>query len=252
MENGTPRPWERQSWESSAAFRAFYEFYLPQDPPRSIDEAYRLSRARKGIIEDSRKRAPGTWRRWSQGNGLSWIDRASAWDKHLVDTANAAIEAQWAVKLMGETEVIGRLSEQGRINIGDFLTQKEVPYRDKHGDAVKDQDGNILTYETWDINWDAVHENGHLIKSITSTRYGPKIELHDGQAALVHVGRHLQLFTDNIDLTSKGKPLQTTEHLNDQQLANALGRLSQIGMALASGDNLHGTAGSPESDDPER
>lgn len=37
-----------------------------------------------------------------------------------------------------------------------------------------------------------------------------EVELHDAQAALVHIGRHEKLFTDKTDLTSDGKPITVT------------------------------------------
>jgi len=91
------KPWERQPWETSAGFRAFHEFYLPQKPPRSVDEAYRNCYAQHyGLQHDeirvAKKRASGTWRNWSRGNrgyngrpikdATSWAKRVGAWDDY--------------------------------------------------------------------------------------------------------------------------------------------------------------------------
>lgn len=255
-------PWERQNWESGTAFRAFREFYLSQDPPRSIDEAFRrYRRQRRGITEAPNKRCPGTWRRWSLGidrdgvkldeNVRTWIERADAWDQHRVDVSNAAIEARWQAEIMGKTEVLGRLSEQGRVNPGIFFTKKQGIIYNKKGAPLLDEDGNPLTQEYEDIDWDVVREKGHLIKSLARTQYGWKIEMYDGQAALVHMGRHMQLFTDAIDLTSNGQPLAGAENMSDEQLKDALTRLSQVGLALAGGENVCSAENQPAGEHPE-
>lgn len=254
-----PKPWEMQPWDTPGSFRAFREFYIAQDTPRSVSEAYRRSRLKRGIIDTHRKNAPGRWRSWSRGwdaegksipGALTWEERADAWDKHLADIANAQIEEHWRKKIMGDVEILGRLSEHGRIDIGIFIRERELPLRDGDGNLVKDTDGNVLTYATWDIDLEMVKRHGHLIKSISSTRYGPKIEMHDGQTALVQMGRHYKLFTDSIDLTTGGRPLQNTEHLSDEQLRNAIHQLSEIGMALAGGSPLPEAEGRTAGDDP--
>lgn len=80
--------WKRQEWDTSTSYKAFADYYLSQEPPRSVDQAYRLQ---KGYTQGTQKRATGTWRNWSQGktaNGapipgaVSWEKRASAWDDH--------------------------------------------------------------------------------------------------------------------------------------------------------------------------
>jgi len=254
-----PKPWEMQPWDTPRSFRAFREFYLAQDPPRSVSEAYRRSRFKRGIVDPKNKPASGRWQYWARGqdnNGkpipgaLSWEERAVAWDKHLAAIASAQIEEHWRKKVMGEAEILGRLSEHGRIDIGIFIREREMPLRDGDGNPIKDADGNIMTYATWDIDLEMVKRYGHLIKSISSTRYGPKIEMHDGQTALVHMGRHRKLFTDSFDLTTGGKPFQNMEHLSDEQLRNAIHQLSEIGMALTGGNPLPETEGGAAGDDP--
>lgn len=251
--------WERQPWETATDFR-YFKFYLEQEIPRSVDEAYRAWRINKGIETVSSQRAPGSFRNKAFAydkhgvkiqDAYTWKQRAEARDDHLTSIANAAVEAQWIKEAMGATEVLGRLAQQGRINIAEFFTVKDVPFRDGEGEFVRDADDNIMTQQVHEINWETVNRYGHLVKSITPTRYGPKLELHDGQAALVHTGKALKLFTDNIDLTSAGKPLQNTENMNDEQFRSSLGQLAEISLEITGGRGLHATAGSTESDDPE-
>jgi hypothetical protein len=253
------KPWERQPWETATYFRRFHTFYLPQNPPRSVNKSFRLFKLHGGHEVEPNKTAPGSWRYMSRGmdkngikikNALTWVERADLWDKHLTDIANAEVEARWAKQIMGKTEVLGRLSQQGRINIGEFYTTKQVPFQDLEGNAIVDENGNIQIYEVFEIDWAFVKENGQLIKSITPTRYGNRLELHDGQSALVHMGKSLKLFTENIDLTSNGQPLQTMENLNDDQFSCAVGNLAQIGLAVAGRKSVPATTSIPEGDDP--
>jgi len=84
---------------------------------------------------------------------------------------------------------------------------KVLYYGDKAFFFVDDEGNEVARYS---LNWEAVKEKGHLIKTITSTSKGhPKIELHDGQTALIHLGKHHRLFVDRVDVTSDGKSIQT-------------------------------------------
>jgi hypothetical protein len=69
---------------------------------------------------------------------------------------------------MTADEALNRLADQARGDIGDFLGK-----------------GGILNLE------DAKDQGlTHLIKSISWTKYGVKIELYDAQAALMHIDRY--------------------------------------------------------------
>ncbi|HSW63413.1 MAG TPA: terminase small subunit [Dissulfurispiraceae bacterium] len=113
----------------------------------------------------------------------------------------AAVEARIREAAMQTAEVLSRLAEQARANIGEFIIVKQVAL-----DAPEDQDEQdpdqpdtstgVNTVTVMEIDWEQVKARGHLIKRITPGRYGTTIELHDGQTALVHIGRNLKLFTD--------------------------------------------------------
>ena len=90
---------------------------------------------------------------------------------------------------MQSDEVLNRLGQMARANIGDFV--------------IVDEAGSVTG-----LNADTVREFGYLIKRLEVDPDKIKIELYDGQAALVQIGKHLQLFTERVDLTSGGKPLQ--------------------------------------------
>lgn len=91
--------WERQRWDTDASFARFHEYYLSQEQPRSIDDAYRHYYAaarglQVGHKRVTQKRAPGQWRRWARGqNGKgkpipgakTWEERAAAYDNYLAE-----------------------------------------------------------------------------------------------------------------------------------------------------------------------
>jgi hypothetical protein len=104
-------------------------------------------------------------------------------------------------------EVLRILSEQARGNIREFIEPL-------HG-------GNWL----FDIQGD--DKPMHLVKSLTMSKRGNKIELYDAQAALVHIGRHYKIFTDRqeIDANVAITPYQDlTDDELESQLATAEGR----------------------------
>lgn len=127
-------------------------------------------------------RQAGYKKEWSAGSFLMRIPEV-----------RAAIEQRLKEAAMQADEVLSRLAEQGRIDISDFVQDVTIPLVGKDGELVGEMQGIRL-------NWDAIRAHGHLVKSVTATQYGPKIELHDGQKALELIGRHLALFTDNIAL----------------------------------------------------
>jgi phage terminase small subunit len=96
---------------------------------------------------------------------------------------NAEIQAAIAVALdevMPASEVLTRLAQHARSDIRDFL--------------AFDADGKVLG-----LQLDRAAPL-HLVKSITPTKYGDKVELHDPQAALTQLGKYHKLWTDRIEL----------------------------------------------------
>lgn len=94
---------------------------------------------------------------------------------------------------MGTDEVLTRLAEQARADIGLLFK------RDEKGAIVIDWDKIVPPEEEPEIGAAPDLEKrtlGHLIKSIAFTRHGPKVELYDGQRALELIGKHHGLFKD--------------------------------------------------------
>lgn len=77
---------------------------------------------------------------------------------------------------MGADEVLLRLAEQARADVGDFI---KIDGRGKVSLDLKraQREGKL-----------------RLVKKLTPTQFGMKLELHDAQAALVHLGKHHGLF----------------------------------------------------------
>lgn len=106
--------------------------------------------------------------------------------------ANVSIKGRIKQRLdelaMEVDEVLLRLADQARTDMGLFV--------------VKGDDNLTL-------DWEKLKEAGltHLVKSLTPTRYGTRIELHDAQAALVHLARSHGMFKDRVDITSGDEPI---------------------------------------------
>lgn len=86
-----------------------------------------------------------------------------------------AIRVRVAETAMSADEVLLRLADMARSSMGDFINEA----------------GSL------DLKQAALRDKLHLIKSYTITdKGGERIELHDAQTALVHLGRHHGLFVD--------------------------------------------------------
>jgi len=83
---------------------------------------------------------------------------------------------------MQASEALWRLAGQARGDVSMFV--------------IEGEDG-------FEINWPNVRKFGYLVKSISHTRQGPKIVLHDSQKALELIGKHFAIFTDRIEMNWK-------------------------------------------------
>jgi phage terminase small subunit len=100
---------------------------------------------------------------------------------------------------MQTDEVLTRLTQQARVNMGDFLIEVEIFDSD-----------NVIVEKKIRLNWDMVREYGYLIKRLSWSRNGdPILELHDSQTALVQIGRARKLFVDQVE---------DTHHLDQTQV----------------------------------
>ena len=124
------------------------------------------------------------------------------------------IKARLREASLSADEVLMRLSEQARVNIADFVREGTEP--------VYDKDGNLLgERQVVEIDWNAVKKRGHLIRSTTNTRAGPKLELHDAQSALITIGKAHKLFVD------REIPVNVNLNVTADELAQARAKAQQ-------------------------
>jgi len=102
------------------------------------------------------------------------------------------ISEHFTASAMSRDEALQRLAEQGRVNIGDFF--------------MVNQEGKLT------LDFARVMSHGYLIKSLTWTKTGPRIELHDAQRAIELIAKHHGAFVDRqeLDVTSGGEPMDIT------------------------------------------
>ncbi|MFA5151019.1 MAG: terminase small subunit [Clostridia bacterium] len=98
------------------------------------------------------------------------------------DEVQQAIQDRLSASAMSADEVIEAIGEIGRASIEDLMDV--------------DENGRLS------FNFKRAKEQGklHLIKSITPTPSGTKVELHDRMRALELMGKHHKLFTENVQL----------------------------------------------------
>ena len=102
---------------------------------------------------------------------------------------NIAIEVEKRIneKAMTADEVLLRLAKQARGAASDFIeVNAGLPF----------------------LNWQTLADADKLdlIKKLSYDKEGrPVVEFYDAQAALVHIGKHLKLFTDKLEHTGSGK-----------------------------------------------
>lgn len=114
----------------------------------------------------------------------------------------AAIDEMMKEQTMAATEVLARLTMMARGDLGDFagLSEKELAEHPQ-------------SYLLHTIKRRTIPQRGSDVEPIVEI----EIKLHDPQAALVHIGKHLGLFTEKVDLTSGGERiiLQTGMSLDE-------------------------------------
>lgn len=113
------------------------------------------------------------------------------------DSIQALISARIAAIVMSADEVLLRLADQARGSVESFLTIEDGFWKI---DITKAKTASAL----------------HLIKKLKEGEHGLEIELYDAQAALVHLGKHLGLFSDrqmNLNVDLKGLTNEQLERI---------------------------------------
>lgn len=123
----------------------------------------------------------------------------------LKDSIRELVEQRISEKAMSADEVLTRLAEHARGDMGDFLDISSMGFQVDLSDAVEKGLTHLIKKvkqrTTTTLSKDGVETETSDIE----------IELYDAQAALVQIGRHHKLFTDKTDITSNGEPIKYVE-----------------------------------------
>lgn len=141
-------------------------------------------------------------------------------------------------RAMGKDEDLLRLAEQARATLAPFfkLSERETEHPLPTEEILSERKEPILgndvpvyrtIYQVRSIvlNLEALLDPdlSRLVKKFTdSPKTGLSVELHDAQAALVHIGKHLKLFTDKHDV-DLNLHMDGLEKLLDQIYGDAQG-----------------------------
>ena len=107
-----------------------------------------------------------------------------------------AINDRLAEKCMSADEVLLRLADMARSDIGDLVLIRE--------------DGS------WTVDWKTVKGKTHVIKKAYDTKHGLSFELYDAQAALEKIGRAHGIFKSVHEHTGKdGGKIEHEHGLSD-------------------------------------
>jgi phage terminase small subunit len=129
----------------------------------------------------------------------------------------AEIKARLEASAMTTDEVLARFAQQVRFDPTPYLLFQEV--------FDENEDAPVKVLMGIDIDKLQADGLGYLIKTISKTRTGVRIEWHDGQRALELIGKHLGLFKEQIEHSGKIDIAKVGEMGDDEleQLAKRLG-----------------------------
>lgn len=128
------------------------------------------------------------------------------WKIFSLPQVQAAIAVRMSEAAMKADEVMARLAEQARANIAAFVR------------VDVDEDGLQVIV----LDDEAIRTHGHLVKRVTNGKFGVGLELHDSQAALITIARHLGLLRDRLELSgqvSTGGAELDLSRLSEEELA---------------------------------
>ena len=105
------------------------------------------------------------------------------------------IEQRLSEAVMTSDETLMHLAEIARppVTHFDFFVHEMA--------TIEGDDGEQVEVIRTVINGDMVKKYGHLIKTVSFTNAGPKIEFYNRLDALVHIGKHHGLFTEKHEHT---------------------------------------------------
>lgn len=131
-----------------------------------------------------------------------------------------AISQRLSETAMSADEVLRRLGEHARGNMGDFW---DIPEKEKDGVSVQNGSPTLNLIKAKDklhlVKKMKVKTTVRTVADIPETTTEIDFELYDAQAALEKIGRHHKLFTDVLENKHSGK--LELEYVNDWRNADA-------------------------------
>jgi phage terminase small subunit len=141
--------------------------------------------------------------------------RANAARLLATDNFTAEYERRLNELHMGKDELLKLLADEARGDVGMFMDVTTTGWnidllqRDTNGELIHDASGNVIRKPETKLIKKLKQKVTTIIgkaedgedREIIET----EIELYDAQAAKVHLGKHLKLFTEQVDITSGGK-----------------------------------------------
>jgi phage terminase small subunit len=125
------------------------------------------------------------------------------------DNIQEAIKARLDEKAMSADEVLHRLADMARSDMGDFLDISPMSFQVDLNKAkelgLTKLIKKVKLHTTTTLSKDGVETETHTIET----------ELYDAQAALVQLGRHHKLFTDKTDVNINGDIVVTLQGMDD-------------------------------------
>lgn len=166
-----------------------------------------------------------SWNASEAARKAGYKTKAAVAGSRLLTKANvqAAIEARISEIKMRADEVLSRLADQARSDMGDFVASRRDPLTKKRELVI-------------DLARARRKRKLHLIKSLSETKEGLKVELYSAQEALALLGKAHRLFVDKQEISGPdGGPVPVK--IDDEQYHRAMATLADaIRAALPAGN----------------
>lgn len=118
----------------------------------------------------------------------------------------AYIKQRMQETAMKSDEALTRLADIARFSLPELIVERQRP--------VYDRDGNqVGTEQVFELDWEKVRQNGHMIKSLANTPAGVKIEAYDGQHALELIGKGLGIIKENVEQKNTNEEVKITFYM---------------------------------------
>lgn len=169
-----------------------------------------LSKKRRVFVEEYLKDFNGTQAAIRAGYSENGA-RSTASRLLTIDNISEAVEAGIEERAMSANEVLQRLASMARGDMGDFLDVNSMGIFNLDLAKAKELGLLHLVKKVKDRSVMTMKMGADGVEVETET-HNFEVELHDAQAALVHLGRHHKLFTDRSEVVTEGNV--TIEYVN--------------------------------------